>query len=65
MHAVILGCGRVGATLGLMLEAAGHSVSVIDRDREAFRRLGQHFKGKTILGIGIDEDVLKKAGIER
>ena len=65
MHAVILGCGRVGATLALMLQADGHSVSVIDRDREAFRRLGQHFKGKTILGIGIDEDVLKKAGIER
>lgn len=65
MHTVILGCGRVGATLALMLEDAGHSVAVIDRDREAFRRLGQRFKGKTILGIGIDEDVLKKAGIER
>ena len=65
MHVVILGCGRVGATLALMLEADGHSVAVIDRDRESFRRLGQEFRGKTILGMGIDEDVLKKAGIER
>jgi trk system potassium uptake protein len=65
MHAVILGCGRVGATLALMLEAAGHSVAVVDRNREAFRRLGRAFRGKTILGIGIDEDVLRKAGIER
>ena len=65
MHVVILGCGRVGATLALMLEADGHTVAVIDRDREAFRRLGQEFRGKTILGMGIDEDVLKKAGIER
>ena len=64
MHVVILGCGRVGATLALMLETDGHSVAVIDRDREAFRRLGQEFRGKTILGMGIDEDVLKKAGIE-
>ena len=64
MHVVILGCGRVGATLALMLETDGHSVAVIDRDREAFRRLGQEFRGKTILGLGIDEDVLKKAGIE-
>ena len=64
MHVVIVGCGRVGATLALMLEADGHSVAVIDRDREAFRRLGQEFRGKTILGMGIDEDVLKKAGIE-
>jgi trk/ktr system potassium uptake protein len=65
MHVVIVGCGRVGATLALMLEADGHSVAVIDRDREAFRRLGQEFRGRTILGMGIDEDVLKKAGIER
>ncbi len=65
MHVVILGCGRVGATLAMMLEAEGHTVAVIDRDREAFRRLGRGFKGKTILGIGIDEDVLRKAGIER
>jgi trk system potassium uptake protein TrkA len=64
MHVVILGCGRVGATLAMMLEAEGHSVTVIDRDREAFRRLSRGFRGKTILGIGIDEDVLRKAGIE-
>ncbi len=65
MHVVILGCGRVGATLAKMLEVEGHTVAIIDRDREAFRRLGRGFKGKTILGIGIDEDVLRKAGIER
>jgi len=65
MHILILGCGRVGATLALMLEADGHSVAIVDRDREAFRRLGRNFKGETVLGIGIDEDVLRKAGIER
>jgi trk system potassium uptake protein len=65
MHVVILGCGRVGATLALMLESEGHSVAIVDREREAFRRLGRNFRGKTILGIGIDEDVLRKAGIER
>jgi len=65
MHVVILGCGRVGATLATALVAGGHSVAVIDRDSEAFRRLGRDFPGKTILGIGIDEDVLRKAGIER
>lgn len=65
MHVVILGCGRVGSTLAMIMESEGHSVAIIDRDREAFRRLEQGFKGKTILGIGIDEDVLRKAGIER
>ncbi len=66
MHVVILGCGRVGATLALMLEAEGHSVAIIDRDPEAFPRwLGRRFRGQTVLGNGIDEDVLRKAGIER
>lgn len=65
MHVVILGCGRVGATLAMSLVASGYSVAVIDKDAEAFRRLGRDFPGKTILGIGIDEDVLRKAGIER
>jgi trk system potassium uptake protein TrkA len=65
MHVVILGCGRVGATLAMMLAAEGHTVAVIDRESESFRRLRQGFPGKTVLGIGIDEDVLRKAGIER
>jgi len=65
MHVVVLGCGRVGATLAMFLETEGHSVAVIDRERDSFRRLGVGFKGKTHLGIGIDDDVLRKAGIER
>lgn len=65
MHVVILGCGRVGAMLASMLEVEGHTVGIIDRNPEAFRRLSDGFRGKTILGIGIDEDILKKAGIER
>lgn len=66
MHVVIMGCGRVGATLALMLETEGHSVAIIDKDPEAFPRwLGRRFRGQTVLGNGIDEDVLRKAGIER
>jgi trk/ktr system potassium uptake protein len=65
MHVVILGCGRVGAMLASMLESEGHSVGIIDRDPESFRRLSESFRGKTVLGIGIDEDILRKAGIER
>lgn len=65
MHVVILGCGRVGAMLASMLESERHTVAIVDRDPESFRRLSPDFRGKTILGIGIDEDILKKAGIER
>ena len=60
-----MGCGRVGSGLAKELESAGHSVSVIDQNREAFRRLGADFKGQTIAGVGFDRDVLTEAGIER
>jgi trk system potassium uptake protein TrkA len=46
------------------LELLGHSVSIIDQSREAFRRLGPDFKGRTISGIGFDRDTLLEAGIE-
>ncbi|MCX6429623.1 MAG: TrkA family potassium uptake protein [Actinobacteria bacterium] len=64
MHVVIMGCGRVGSSLASELEAAGHSVAIIDLSREAFRRLGADFKGRTITGVGFDRDTLKEAGIE-
>ena len=65
MHVVIMGCGRVGSSIALELEAAGISVSIIDQSREAFRRLGGTFKGETVTGIGFDRDILIEAGIER
>ncbi len=64
VHVVIMGCGRVGSTLAHSLESRGHSVSVIDIDPDAFRRLGADFRGRTVTGIGYDRDVLTQAGIE-
>jgi trk system potassium uptake protein TrkA len=61
---VILGCGRVGATLASRLEQAGHDVTIIDARSDAFQRLDSKFKGKRIQGNGVDEEVLKRAGIE-
>jgi trk system potassium uptake protein len=59
-----MGCGRVGSSLATELEAAGHSVAIIDQSREAFRRLGPDFKGRTVAGVGFDRDTLLEAGIE-
>jgi trk system potassium uptake protein TrkA len=61
---VIMGCGRVGSSLATELESAGHSVAIIDQSREAFRRLGPNFKGRTVTGVGFDRDTLLEAGIE-
>jgi trk system potassium uptake protein TrkA len=65
VHIVIMGCGRVGSTLAASVEAAGHSVAVIDQNPDAFRRLGPDFGGVTVTGIGFDREVLVQAGIER
>jgi trk system potassium uptake protein TrkA len=59
-----MGCGRVGSSLAIALEAAGHSVAVIDQSKEAFRRLNSDFKGRTIVGVGFDRDTLLEAGID-
>ena len=63
MHIVIMGCGRVGSTLAHILEDRGCSVTVIDQDPDAFRRLGSSFKGRKVTGIGFDQTVLEQAGI--
>lgn len=63
MNVVVVGCGRVGSQLGTLLSVEGHNVVVIDRDAEAFKRLGTAFNGVTIKGLGFDEEVLEEAGI--
>lgn len=65
MHVVIMGCGRVGSSLAQELDARGHTVSIIDQDPAAFRKLPSTFGGRTIAGIGFDRDRLLEAGIER
>ncbi|MFL5653548.1 MAG: potassium channel family protein [Ktedonobacteraceae bacterium] len=64
MKIVILGCGRVGATLATMLDRAGHQVSIIDYSNESFRRLDPKFGGETVIGNGVDEEILMRAGIK-
>ncbi len=64
VHFVIMGCGRVGATLAHSLEEQGHDVAVIDRDESAFRRLGAGFEGRRVTGVGFDRDTQLEAGIE-
>ncbi len=60
-----MGCGRVGSTLARSLEDRNHTVSIIDSEPDAFRRLGPAFNGDKVAGIGFDQEVLEKAGIRR
>jgi trk system potassium uptake protein TrkA len=64
VHVVVVGCGRVGSGLARSVEAAGHTAAVIDRQERAFRRLGEGFGGRMVVGVGFDRDRLAEAGIE-
>ncbi|MCF2706316.1 TrkA family potassium uptake protein [Arcanobacterium haemolyticum] len=64
MHFVIMGCGRVGSALAVNLTGMGHSVSIIDQNPDAFRRLPEDFSGQQVTGVGFDHDALVQAGIE-
>lgn len=65
MHVVVVGCGRVGSQLAIALEAGGHSVGVIDKNRNAFRWLPENFSGRAVLGFGFDRSHLEQAGIKQ
>jgi trk system potassium uptake protein TrkA len=65
VHAVVVGCGRVGAGLASALEGAGHTVAIIDRNPRSFRRLAHDFAGRRITGPGFDRDRLHEAGIDQ
>ena len=59
-----MGCGRVGAQLAGLLATDGHTVTVLDTDAYSFRRLPPDFSGTALVGNGLDQEALKRAGIE-
>ncbi|MDR0975157.1 MAG: TrkA family potassium uptake protein [Ruminococcus sp.] len=64
MNIIIVGCGKVGQSLIEGLRDQGHDVSVISSNIDDFGNLPPGFDGFTTLGVPIDQDVLKRAGIE-
>lgn len=65
MKVIIIGCGRMGRGLGRLLCKKGDEVTIIDQRPEAFKELGSHYTGETIVGYGVDKETLEKAGIAR
>ena len=63
MNVIVVGCGRVGAELAYRLFSKGHRVTVIDPVAEAFENLPSDFRGRTIQGEALNQDVLRRAGI--
>ncbi len=60
MFVLIMGCGRLGAQLALLLEEDGHEVTILDVDKYAFDHLPTNFKGQKLIGDGTDQDTLRR-----
>ena len=65
MKVIIMGCGSMGAGLASALDGEGHEVTIIDSDASKMTKLSDSFGGMALVGDGTDEEVLKKAGIEK
>jgi len=65
MQIIVVGCGRIGASLATALATRKHDVVVVDRNTAAFSELGPLFNGVTVTGDGIDVDVLRRADIAK
>ncbi len=62
---LVVGCGRLGASFAQRVLERGGEVTVLDYDRQSFAtQLPKDFKGRTVAGMEIDTDVLRRAGIE-
>jgi trk system potassium uptake protein TrkA len=64
VNVIIVGCGRVGASLAEAFDRAGNQVVIMDVSTRAFDRLPSTFSGEAIRGDGTDEDTLRRAGAE-
>jgi trk system potassium uptake protein TrkA len=63
---LVIGCGRLGASLAMRLRAEGNDVTVLDHDRRNLEaNLPKNFGGVVVEGIEIDNEVLIRAGIRR
>lgn len=62
---LVVGCGRLGASIAQRLAEKGEDVTILDYDRQNFATyLPKSFPGRTVSGMEIDTDVLRRAGIE-
>jgi trk system potassium uptake protein TrkA len=63
MNVIVVGCGRVGAELALILSRRGHDVTVIDHVGSSFGHLDPAYRGRTIEAEPLAEGVLERGGI--
>jgi trk system potassium uptake protein len=64
MKLVVIGCGRVGASLAREFRTDGWEVTAVDEKEEALSRLGSDWSGEFVVGHGMDSEILRRAGAD-
>lgn len=66
-HYVVCGAGHTGGVICAELKKTGRDFVVVDRDAETVAKLAERLGGEFphILGDGTEDEVLRKAGVER
>lgn len=64
MNIIIVGCGKVGATLAEQLCADGHDIVVVDLSEKALEAPAKAYDVMTVVGNGASFNVQQEAGIE-
>lgn len=64
-YVMIVGCGRLGASLANTLSDNNGNVLIMDTDSSAFHRLAFNFGGLSVVGNGMDLNDLKNAQIQK
>jgi trk system potassium uptake protein TrkA len=65
MRVIVVGCGRVGSELAVRLQREGHTVVIVDKNANSFRRLPHDWSEETVVGFGFDRDTLMAARIDQ
>ena len=63
MKIVIIGAGTVGSSIADFLSREQHDITVIDRDREYLKEVGEQLDVQTLRGHAADQKVLEQAGV--
>lgn len=64
-NVVIIGCGRLGSSIANAIANKNGSVTILDTNKEFFRKLSPSFGGLALEGDGTNIDVLKEVKIDK
>lgn len=64
MNIIIVGCGKVGASLAERLSAEDHNLVLVDLNQQKVEELSNRFDAMGVVGNGASFNIQQEAGVE-